>query len=588
MSSPSNQPYKSRLLNVINRYYIKLNSQVNVKFRELGYVLQGGFQKIIFPFFWLWQSTTTIVSVFSAAPVSDSSLPSADKDIISVENHPCNNLIEAVNHNLSLHPLFSSLLPDNFQGLATRVEDQFIVVIVHKNKMRNIIPKIKQEDLKFVINRTVDNFQSENKLTAKSVSKNIRKIFSFRNLFSKIRRNNVNNNLLSDNLEGANVSSPSSSIVLSTDSSKLLSFIDGLFFRLEGLIIKNNPSNNLTTIKEEESINTSDNISDNSSFLILIQSAIVSAAASLSANFFMSKNNEAQALQTKENQEVNGKQLSGKIKAQYGLPTINNKLVQEMIETSTNKLQEILPLIKNNTTKIVTKGINQLQITTNNMNKSLNNEEDPFQIKILILEAINYFFNEQEKKQHKQLNNNFLTKFSQTEVMIINDEQVSEPWLSWEDLYGSQKYLPSTHSPSQNISLVKDSLEIFEASDIDVIKNDVTTTSKNNIISILETTEANAESASSLTAIISNPINNINQATKEINIEQVKKEEIKTVYTVKEDVIEAQVIEIKYEKHLLEIILEKLDQIILWLEEKIIKLIKIIKILIANVSQNKS
>ena len=77
-------------------------------------------------------------------------------------------------------------------------------------------------------------------------------------------------------------------------------------------------------------------------------------------------------------------------------------------------------------------------------------------------------------------------------------------------------------------------------------------------------------------------------------MEVVKKQNSLTVEKIKAeattsfgaDAIEAQVTEIKYEKHFLEIILEKLDQFILWLEEKFLQCISIIKILITNMNNN--
>jgi hypothetical protein len=84
-------------------------------------------------------------------------------------------------------------------------------------------------------------------------------------------------------------------------------------------------------------------------------------------------------------------------------------------------------------------------------------------------------------------------------------------------------------------------------------------------------------------------LNNIftaNNAT--LNIPQIEKKEIiskknthnlsDTKFTL-EDEIEVKVIEIKYEKHFLEIILEKLDRLILWLEEILIKIVNKINIL---------
>ena len=91
-------------------------------------------------------------------------------------------------------------------------------------------------------------------------------------------------------------------------------------------------------------------------------------------------------------------------------------------------------------------------------------------------------------------------------------------------------------------------------------------------------------------------LNIVNQLTEQTAIEIVQEPKNVTVEKIKKEAstydsanaIEAKVIEIKYEKHLLVIILEKLDQLIVWLEEKIIKLIKIIKVLITKIGDNKN
>ena len=612
MSSPSNKPYKSRLLNLINSYYIKFNSQVNVKFREFGYVIQGALQKAVLPFFWLWQSSNKIGRVFSSSSNSDSSLPSGDRDNISVQTHRANYLIEAVNKNLSSNPLFTSLLPENFQGLASRLNDQYIVVIVDNNKIKDIIPKIKQEDIKFLIKNTIKNHQNTNLFKVKAGINKINQLLSFFKRFSTRRKYISNNNLLLANQqeESPLSSNSSESIIFSPEKGKIISAVDNLFSRFEGLIIKNNQQSDLHTNKQaiEKLIDKLPNGSHDSYFYLLIQNAI--------DYFFVNNKNENKILSASElqhkhtldnyenNKRGKQKQLSGHNQPQYVLPTIKNKVVQDIIETSNHKLQEVLPIVKETTSKIVLKGVEQLQVATNNLNKSI--EEDPFQIRVLIVEAINYFFNDKNNKNNflkSQMTNKLLANFTQKELINI-DEQLANDWLSWEDLYGNQKSLPCDDlKPIYNTTntfdkVTEDSIQLRQ--EIPNIKDISSINHGNGNID-----KSNREIVTSKISILPpkvtethqvDTLNIVNQLTEQTAIEIVQEPKNVTVEKTKKEAsnydrnraIEAKVIEIKYEKHLLVIILEKLDQLIVWLEEKIIKLIAIIKVLITKISANKN
>ena len=126
-----------------------------------------------------------------------------------------------------------------------------------------------------------------------------------------------------------------------------------------------------------------------------------------------------------------------------------------------------------------------------------------------------------------------------SEIIVINEE-VADPWLLWEDLYGYNA-LPYSSINDHNSLTINQGEENIELAVLDVEID----YKKNNTI---------VETKSNLNNII-------------IQEEEEKKE------------IDVNVIEIKYEKHLLEIILEKLDQIILWLEEILVTIINRIKLL---------
>jgi hypothetical protein len=510
MSSPSNKPYKSRLLNLINRYYIKLQSQVNVKFRELGYAIQGGLQKAILPFFWLFQSGKKNGQVFSSA--TDAHLLEGNQAHIA-STQTSDQLIEIAHQNIRNNPLFSSLFPSQFQGLASKVKDKSIVVILTKNKVKNIIPQIKQDDLKFIINRTI---AQNSKLVPKTAHK---KYYQLSSIFS-----------LSNSKQTQNQSS---------ENNELIDTLDTLVSQVENLINKN--------------------------------------------SFFSTLNN---------------KQIDSNQQTQNNLSWLKSEALKDIMETSNHKLQEVLPIVKEKTANIVVKGVDQIQIVTNKFHKSI--EEDPFQIRILIAEAINYFFNQQKGKHlYSSLNHKLLKSFHHLEIMKI-DEQTNEPWLSWEDLYGEQKLLPADNLP--NIFLTQDqdnnlpktidlTPELVTLIDING-KEDSSNNTEDKLIHIATITNNNLTTElitnSPLLSHKRNQFQSLDKIPKSQTKKIVKANVVavkNTLTTKKEETIEAKVIEIKYEKHLLEIILEKLDKIILLLEEIIVKLVNVIKIIIANLKK---
>ncbi len=559
MSSPPNEPYKSRLLNLINRYYIKLNDQVNVKFRELGYAVQGGLQKAFLPFFWLWQSGTKIGQVFTSSSSSNSSLPvSDDRDNITIQTCEADNLIELVHQNITENPLFTSLLLENFQGLASSLKNKYIVVIVKNNKVKNIIPKVKQEDIKFLINNTFKNNQVVQKTKRKSFGRRFLSFFKNFNSRSKRRKQSQN--------QGAKTSvSNSQSIVVSKQSTKIVSIVDYLFSQFEKLIIPNNENQKLLNnmILEEQQINDS---------------------------------------------KGKQKQLSGQNSPKYSLPAIKNKVVRQLVETSNHRLQEVLPIVKTTTAKMVVKGVDKIQLATQNLNKSI--EEDPFQIRILILEAMNYFFNKDQSKLLKtSINKKLSVSLNQNDIIIIEDE-VTNPWLSWEDLYNVPKSLPNDNLDS--ISSIKNSLieETLTFNKDVTTKIDQTKTVKTKIdrndeiikepeiiVTCSESTQSSQATPTKMTiASVKNVTIQKAKKTQVKPLSKVKKVEKKVVEKevnndwnkVKQEAIEAKVIEVKYEKHLLEITLEKLDQLILWLEEIFLKLIAFVKVAITEFNNKKN
>lgn len=552
--SPSNKPYKSRLFNFVNRHYIKFNSQINVKFRELGYVAKTGLQTLVFPLFWLWETTKKISKTFSSASSSVSSSlkdSSPQKTLASGDD-----LIKTVNEAINLHPQLTSFPVKNFQGFASRIKDKHIICILEKNKFTDIIPIDKQEEVNNIINNISDKLTETQLLNSASSSNFFTRFLAWFNIFGKskieVKISQDINNLNESDLVLHNQSS--SSLFL-PKTNKIISLIDSFFAILESITFLGDRSISMDDQNQDNNIaNYSQALKSEDqkkiSILLLIQQAI---------NYFFKRGNNKNSLT--DNIIINDKlTLEDKNNLILSFKNLeNNNYIQSIIIRSQDSVENIIPLLQDTTEKLINQSINKLNIVKNNLNNKLDNPDDPFQIKILIWAAINYFFNDKNKR-----NNNIFFSFSETEIIVINEE-VADPWLSWEDLYGYNAL-----------------------SDSSLNNNFLTFTDDNEKI-ITETEELLIEPSSDYGMPTVRKIEYPHQENDKIvetnnNSKSIIVREEKTVKLEKEKVvleeIEAKIIEIKYEKHFLEIILEKLDQFILWLEETIIKIVNKIKSLV--------
>ncbi|MBL1210341.1 hypothetical protein [Geminocystis sp. GBBB08] len=562
--SPSNKPYKSRLFNFVNRHYIKLNSQVNVKFREWGYVAKTGLQTLVFPFFWLWETTKKISKTFSPASSSVSSglkNSSLQKTLTSGDD-----LIKSVNEAINLHPQLTSFPVKNFQGFASRLKDKQIICVLENNKFSDIIPLDKQGEVNNIINNVIDRLTNPQILPSTENYNFFSRFLAWFNIFGKSKMEvkisqDINNlhpsDLVLNNSEFSLDFSPQQSY-------PLILFIDNFFASLETISFSLNSGNIITLENENNNIEiNSENLNekqDNTfSILIFIQQAI--------DYFFKRKKNPNNLIDNKKDDNILS-QLPSQSNNKPSLPEIDNKSstnpIQIIISQSQETISEIIPLIQDTAEEIITQSLTQLNVAKNNLNNKLNNPEDPFQVKILIWAAINYFFNKKNKPNNLASNNNqqnFLPSFSSTEVILINEE-VADPWLSWEDLYGDNT-LPDFSPHNDNSLRIIEDKEIIEETD----KKAIALTSELSELPMAK--EKNNQTITRKTD------------SENATIKKDKREKKEKVIL---EAIEVKVIEIKYEKHFLQFILEKLDQLMLWLEEIIVKIVKKIKSLVQKLN----
>lgn len=476
LASPSTKPYKSRLLNFVNRNYIKFSSRAKRKFRELSYGVRGGLlQAIISPFLWLWQTVSN----------SHNNLKGGKEAKIFLNSSQGDKLIKKVNQTLVLKEDLPLLVTSQFQGLASDVKGKHILIVLRNNQCHDIISADRQSKIIQLINDDIRDYE---------------------------KRNYPNPFLL---------------------------LVDRLISGVENLVIR---ENNFSVTEEKINNSPGDNPKKSHIFNIPLLSLIKSAI-----DYFFGINSPVRILG--ENQDTPENQVSSISRKEVdNLPF--NREIKQIFESSQDKIKQVLPVVKTQTEKVIHQGVNQMTVLTETMINKFDSKNDPFSITILILAALNYFFQGKQKKGINNQSNISLFSAFTTETIILENPS-SNFWLSWDDLFGECVY----------------SLRINELS------SEMVTLSSPSIVNNFTD---NVDNISNVTS---------NQSTKETvitkdNYHQSQENNFQD--------IEVKVIEIKYEKHLLEIILEKLDELILWLEEFIIRLIRWIKMLWLNFKGEKS
>ncbi len=493
-SSPTTpKPYKSRLFNFVNRHYIKINSQINTKFREWGYVIKGGLQGVLLPFLWLWQKATNINKGFTASKKPSASLPPS----------PCDEVIVTVREKM-IEEDFPLLLTHDFQGLASQIKDQKIVAVLENNKIKDIIPTQKQGEIFLLITSIVETYEDKH------------------------------------------------------NKSHLIIWIDKLFAQVEGIILRGEfteEETGLNNCSQGDSIDV--NEKKNFSLQNIIKAAIDYFFGGKKSPYHLKleiennidslpSQNDLNSLPSSDNQENN-------------LPSLST--FQKIVKQSQKTLENLVPVVKNVTVQIINQGLNQVNNIAQNLENNVNKKDyDPFQIKLIILAAIEFFFYKNGAKSSLNFNSNQSVNplFLNTDLFLM-EGQIEDPWLCWDDLYGDN---------NNDLIIENDDEEsqVYYLTETEEDKTIITTLSKGGKTSL------------PIEKIDNNNNISINHTEKTNQSLMIEKEDNITIKKVEiQEAIETKVIEIRYEKHFLEVILEKLDQLILWFEELILMVIKIIK-----------
>jgi hypothetical protein len=235
----------------------------------------------------------------------------------------------------------------------------------------------------------------------------------------------------------------------------------------------------------------------------------------------------------------------------------------------TNKIDETLVKLEDSTIVLLSDKINgQLQTIGRDWQISSqlkdSNQElvtDPFQIKAIILAAIEYFFG---NKDDRVLANN-----NSPQIKAFTNEIEEDPWLTWEDLYlfersqltvklKSKTPIKSTPSPSLPAATMPRKPKDSAANKI---KKDIERQRTRSIQPIPRKTSKLVKKAQ--------PRSN--------TIAQKRDDQKNSSLQTNRDYLEIKAKPVGYVKHPLEQILAWLDKVILWLEELFITILRCLK-----------
>ncbi|MBE9223523.1 hypothetical protein IQ215_12535 [Cyanobacterium stanieri LEGE 03274] len=548
-SQESSAPYKSRLLNFFNRQYLKINSSLGISVRQFTQTFNTGIATILYPFYLLLNNTKKLGNIFTqkSSQVEQQKLNQSTQKISS------DYILDQVSEQIINISEIPKLKKNSAKGMASLINNQQIIIAKNNNQIKTFFSPRQQEKIKIIINDIVTEYEKQNKFLLKGElrekkylqgSFNIIKSFNQKKYQQRINHNLEKSKKSEIIKNSQHLSEQLTDEAKNSISDKIILFIDRVVFKIEKgtLIIFEGKNKNITNPKNDH-YNADLEAEDKKYFRILIESAI--------KYFFGSKKEHHQTIDDSNYEQKIIDSAPGNQKNAHNI-IHKNREISKAIENIAHQTQEVLPIIQAKTEKLMVKGLSQASLIKTKVD-NLIQDDNPLNIQALIWAAIDYFFNV------KLDENKPLTFSKNSEELFLIDGQISDPWLSWEDLYGEKKSplfnnQLKTNPPSAIV--IDKSLE----KDLEISKQ--VSDNKNNLTN---------QSLSK---------NKNNTENKTITIVQ-EKEFTEVEKHPSEGEIEAKVISIGYDKHFLEIILEKLDTLILALEEFILKIIRFLKSLIA-------
>lgn len=373
MSSPSNNPYKSRVLNLINRQSLRLREQLNQTGRHLKIAVEMGVQILIYPLYLLVQTgrmaqrqlkqkiqQQQFISFELGTSSRPQSLYQSQLEPISGEQ-PIEHFLETLDPLLfqgkeSISPSAVSpaleevaissfthlLLPKNnnlvIQGIATLLENQKLVLVTPENLLIDIFSPTQQKQLKQRICLEIANYQYQRRLQEYAAKKFPSLIPSFQ------------------------INSP----------------------------------NVLPPVR----------------WFWTVMRWIQTSQVALAINLF-------------------------------GESSLFSNLTRPKVATFANKnllIEKFTPI----------KSHQDIYLITQEKNKKLTQEPDPFQIKVLIQAAIDYFFGQHYKQVSLGTNKTTPTLSTASSTQPLSNVPEPDPWLSWDDLFSQDIPQENTKKPTDS------------------------------------------------------------------------------------------------------------------------------------------
>ncbi|MGY6530688.1 MAG: hypothetical protein ACXITR_12270 [Cyanobacterium sp.] len=544
----SSTRYKSRLLNFFNRQYLKINSSLGISVRQFTQTVNTGIATILYPFYVLFNKTKKLGNVFSGT--SDNS---ATQSLNSTPAKLSSDyILEEVSEQIINIPEIPKLKRKSVKGLASLIDNKKIIIAKPKNQVKIVFPPRHQEDIKTIINSVVTEYKKNQELLLTPTLKDKKQLKPSFGIFNPFKFFSRKSKIIQDleQLKDSDLvltktpQKPLEKESIEPDQNKIVLFIDKLFLKIEKgtLALFNKEKNIITPQQDKDELLNNIDTQETTYFLGLIEAAV--------NYFFGSKDSQSKSIDNVANTRQS---INHTLKEKYNSITQSStgKEINQAIQGIVNQSQELLPVIQAKTEKLMVKGLNQASVVKSKFDNVITQDDNPLNIQALILAAIDYFFN-------VKLDQNKPLTFSQnSHDLLLIDGQVSDPWLSWEDLYGEEKPPALHHNLTQKV-------------DHQVIINSPV---KENLSSHLEKKLEDQEDS----------IKPIPSEKKTITL--VKETQFTDVEKhPSEGDIEAKVVTMGYEKHFLEIILEKLDLLILIIEEWILKIVTFCRSLIKKLS----
>ncbi|ACK69189.1 hypothetical protein PCC7424_0733 [Gloeothece citriformis PCC 7424] len=540
MSSSPTKPYKSKLLNLINRQSLRLKEQLNRTGRHLKIAVDIGVQILVYPLYLLVQTGRMSQRQLKQKIQQPQVLPPESSSQVQpiTCNQPIENILESLESWLSqghdnidpsrispaLEPIsspFSTRKKLVVRGLATLIKNQNLVLVSSDNLLIDVFSPPQQKQLKKLLSWELANYQYQRRFQERTAKK-------FPSLIPAFQFNNPH------------VVPPVRwfwTVMRWIQTSQVAIAIN--LFGESTFIRRPRPS--FPQIPPAQEVTESPNythtkrIDDNTSNVNKIYQLIEAAI-----DYFL--------------RTVKGTALENKVPYFLTSSTAFKKFSQLGV-IGRKTPQSIQLIIQKDSPKTL----------KNNSNYPLENSE-PFQIQVLIQAAIDYFFGLNKNLLLLTGNKSSLkAKLSPKTTQPLTQGTEPDPWLTWDDLF-------SQENPQKNENKQKD----IPVESLPKLPSSQIPEQPKNSLQIPLITKTNEESSSPL--VLNKRIQpNISQSQKD---ELMTNQPSATIQSISEsnnpliatpEWIETEATPIGYVKHPLVKIIELLDVIIYWFEKLWVK-----------------